>query len=202
MKNRAILRIRVAGAAMALLACGLLAGCIYTQMQSSLKEPGYSGPAFRQVLVIGMARRGDIRRIYEDAFVTQLAARGVQAVPSYTVLPDAQLTDKEAIGQAVARFGADAVLVTRLVKLEKQDVVMPPSPRMQEYVDTAWPGTYTPEVAGQTDIATLETKLFEAGSGRLAWSGTTRAFDAQDLQRATTDVSGAIVKELARQGLI
>lgn len=185
-----------------LLLCGLSAGCATTQIDHSWKSPAVGGKTFQKVLVIGMAKRPDVRRTYEDAMVDQLRTAGVAGVASYSLLPDAQMTDKAAVNQAIAQSGADAVLMTRLVKRVEQDVVVPPSPRMQEYIDTAWPGTYTPTVAGQTDIVTLETKLFEAGSGRLAWSATTQTFDAQDLQRAISGVSRTITRELAKQHLI
>jgi hypothetical protein len=202
MKSKSFTRARMARTAIALLFGVLSGGCANTQIEKSWKSPEFSGRSFKKVLVIGMATRPDVRRLYEDAFVKQLEAVGAAGVASYALLPDAQMTDRAAIDRAVAQSGADAVLVTRLVKVTKQDVVVPPSPRLQEYVDSAWPGTYTPIVAGQTDIATLETKLFDAATAQPVWSATVQQFDAGNLQRAMADVSRTITKELAKQKLL
>lgn len=196
------IRAPIAFVGMALLACGLSAGCAPTELKSSWRSPTAGEPAFGRVMVIGMARRPDIRRMYEDAFVRQLGAMGVPCVASYTLLPDEQMTDKAAIAGAQLRSDSDAVLVTRLVNIVKQDLVVPPGPRLQEYVDTAWPGTYTPEVAGQTDIVTLETRLFDASTGQLVWSGMTQTFDAQNLKKAIPSIARTISNELAKQHLI
>jgi hypothetical protein len=154
------------------------------------------------VLVIGVATPPDVRRAYEDAFVKQLQVLGASGAVSYTLLPDAQSADKAAIKQAAAQSGADAVLLTRLVKVEKQAVVIPPDPGVQDRIDSAWLGTYTPVVAGQNTIVTLESRLFDADTGQIVWSGTTQTFDAEDLHRAISSTSRTIVNELAKQKML
>jgi hypothetical protein len=191
-----------AGATILLLACGLSAGCAPTEMVGAWRSPSFHGPSFKRVLVVDMAKRADVRRMYEDAFVQALGTAGATGLASYPLLTEAQMSDKAAIAAAVARSGADAVLVTRLVKVVKQEVVIPPRPSIQEYVDTAWPGTYTPTVAGENEIVTLRTRLFGAATQQPVWSGTTQTFDAQNLKQATSSVSRIIVKQLARQKLI
>jgi hypothetical protein len=186
----------------AALVCVLAAGCGSTQMAHSWKSPAFKGPAFKKVLVIGRAAQPNVRQVYEDAFVKELHALGASGVGSHTLLSGAQTGDREAIMLAAAQSGADAVLLTRLVKVEKQDVVVPPEPGVQDRIDSAWPGTYTPVVAGQTEIVTLESRLFDADTGQLVWSCTTQTFDAADLQRAISSTARTIVKELARQKLL
>lgn len=196
------IRMRSATAAISLLLCAQAVGCGSTQMAHSWKSPMFKGPAFRKILVIGKAARPEVRQLYEDAFVRQLQTVGAAGTASYPLLADAQTADRAAIDRAVAQAGADAVLVTRLVKMERRDVVVPPEPGVQDRIDSAWPGTYTPVVAGQTDIATLEVKLFDAASGQLVWSATMQEFNAGDLQRATAGASRTIVKELVRKRLL
>jgi hypothetical protein len=202
MNMRLPFRPRIAATSIALLVCALSAGCGSTQMDHSWRSPVFQGPAFKKVLVIGLAAQPDVRQVYEDAFVEQLRAAGAGGAASYMLLSDVQTADKEAIKQAAAQSGADAVLLTRLVKVEKQGVVVRPDPGVQDRIDSAWPGTYTPVVAGETKIVTLESKLFDAESGQLVWSAATQTFDAEDLQKAISSTSRIIVKELAKQKLL
>jgi hypothetical protein len=48
-----------------------------------------AGVAERPVLFVvrGLSRDAGLRRVAEDAFVGQLALRGVRAVPSYAIFP-------------------------------------------------------------------------------------------------------------------
>ena len=63
-------------------------GCNATQLASSWKSPQYTAPDYTKVLIIALGKRTDLRRIYEDDFVQQLAPLGVQGVQGYTLLPD------------------------------------------------------------------------------------------------------------------
>ncbi len=112
------------------------------------------------------------------------------------------MTDDAAVRQAAARSGADAFLVTRLLNVRQEPVIVPPEPGVWVRIQSAWPGTYKPVVAGQTEIVTLETRLFPAGSDQPLWSGTTQTYDAADLHKAIPGTAKTIVKDLAKQGLI
>jgi hypothetical protein len=195
-------RLRIPVIAVTLIISALSAGCGSTKMVHSWKSPDFKGPAFHKVLVIGLASQPDVRRVYEDAFVKHLQAAGIDGVASNTLLLTPQTAGKAAIGQAAARSGADAVLVTHLVKTVKEAVGDEPQPGIQEYVDTSWPGTYTPAGSTQIDVVTLETRLFDAASTRVVWSGTTETFAAQKLQQAIEDVSRIIVQQLKSQKML
>jgi hypothetical protein len=127
---------------------------------------------------------------------------GVTGVASYTLLPDAQKVDKEAVIQAVSQSGADAVLVTRLIKVETVTQTADVSPRLEDYLGPADAGAYDLPDASQHEVVSLESKFFGAPTKEMIWSGTTTTFDPVDLQKAASEVSGVIAKELAKQKLI
>jgi len=65
------------------------------------------------------------RRIIEDEYVLQLKARGVDAIASYSTLPDSSQDDQKAIAKMVEQLGADTVLVSRLVSKRSVRVYYP-----------------------------------------------------------------------------
>ncbi len=185
-----------------LLIGGVSAGCGYTRMDRSWKSPEFHGPAFRKVLVVGVAANADVRRTYEDAFLEQLQARGVMGVAGSTLLGDSQTTDEAAITEAVAGTGADAVLLTRLVKVEPRAIEVPPEPGVWVKIQSAWPGTYTPVVGGYVDVVTLEIRLFGAANFFFNDTATTETFVAKNLRQAVGDLARTVTKELARRKLL
>lgn len=74
---------------------------------------------FKNVLVVGMAKRGMYRRLYEDEFTRRLIASGVKAQQSYMLVPGDDLT-KEQLEAAVQGKGFDAVMLTHLVDIAQR----------------------------------------------------------------------------------
>ena len=88
-------------------------------------------------MVIGVSKQPSIRRTFEDQFVTKLKAAGVDAVPSYLYIPEDGQVDEGRLQAAVKQAGADAVIITRLVRVEKKTEVSPgfyqPAPALGFY---------------------------------------------------------------------
>jgi hypothetical protein len=81
---------RVAFTSLAAVAAAVLLGCAAnTRMNGVWVDPaaGSRVPA-SNVHVIGIDQDSTARRIYEDAIVAQLAARGIKSQPSYNLLPE------------------------------------------------------------------------------------------------------------------
>src|SRR5262249_20261524 len=111
---------------LALAATGLLlAACASTHLVNAWREPGYSGPPLTRIMVIGVTKQSAVRRIFEDIFVQQLRAQSVAAIPSYTLIPEDGEVPKERLAQAVQESGADCVLITRLVRVDRQVQIYP-----------------------------------------------------------------------------
>ena len=71
-------------------------------------------------MVIGVSKQPSIRRSFEDEFVTQLKAAGVDAVPSYLYISeDGQVESR--LQAAGKQANADAVIITRLVRGSEKD---------------------------------------------------------------------------------
>ena len=197
------------GSALALFVMAvLLSGCASTRMVNSWRDSRYTGPPLVKILVIGVTTQSGIRRTFEDVFAAQLGAHHVEGIQSYTLIPDDGEVPRERLAQAVQDAGADGVLVTRLVKVDRQTQYYPGSyvgPRFMGFYgfySMAWSGFYDPPQIYSYDVVTSETSLFEAKTNRLLWSGTSETFSPSDVKKDTEEFASLIVKTLAEQGLV
>jgi hypothetical protein len=171
-----------------------LAGCASTSLVNQWKAPDYSGAAPKRVLVAGITKQASIRRTFEDQFVLQLKVAGVDAVQSYTVLPEDGQVEEARLQKAVADAHADAVITTRLVKAEQKTQISPgyygPVPTVGFYgwYSSAWMGVYDPPQVYQYDVYTSETSLYHVSDNKVVWSGTAQ----------TTAPGSNIEKEIAQ----
>lgn len=189
-------------------ACLFMAACASTRLVNVWKDARYSGPPFTKILVIGVTRQAGIRRTFEDIFAEQLRARHVEAVPSYTLIPEDGEVSQQRLVQAVGQSGADGVLVTRLVKVNRETQIYPgtyagpPYMGFYGFYSSAWMGFYDPPQVYTYDVVTSETSLFDAKVDRVVWSGTTETFSPREVRKDTQEFASVIIKALADQGLI
>jgi hypothetical protein len=104
---------------------GLTACAASTKIVNQWVNPDLASPRFRKIMVIGVSKQPSIRRTFEDEFVTQLKAAGVEAVPSYLYISEDGQVEESRLQAAVKQANADAVIITRLVRVEKKTEVSP-----------------------------------------------------------------------------
>jgi hypothetical protein len=189
-----------------------VASCASTQLVNQWQAPEYRGAGFRKILVIGISEEAGNRRTFEDVMSRKLTSRGVEAFPGYRVLPRTDAAaDEQTLLRAVRASGAEAVLMTRLVRV-KDEVRYTPGyasgyvdtvgrPGYYGYYRSAW-SYYQPPRVDRYQVAVLETNLWDAESQTLAWSGTTETFDPLDVGREVAEFADIIVGALADNGVI
>jgi hypothetical protein len=188
-----------------------VAGCASTRVTNAWRDPGYAGPAFTRLLVLGVGHEGGIRRTFEEEFSRKLAAAGVHAVPGYQLIArDGKVPDDE-LRSAVVKAGVDGVLITRLVRVDVRTryvpghvMVMPAygyHDSFYGYYGASWAYVWPPTVE-QYEVVTLETNLWDARSERLVWSAMTESFAPTDIRRATGEFAGVVIGALREQSLI
>jgi hypothetical protein len=194
---------RLMAASIVVSAIGLLSGCSTSELMNSAKSPEFNRAPFKKVMVIGVAKRPEVRRMYEDDFVQKLKAAGVEGVTSYGLIPDLEKATRDDVKRVAGQTGVDAVLVTRLVKFDSKTYTFPSNERAKMLYGTDWSGTYTPAQDYVAETVVIESQLFDAASAKAVWSGTTQSFDPnQNLNRSVSDLAGLIAKALAAQKLI
>jgi hypothetical protein len=172
-----------------------------------------------RILVIGVSDDGTMRRIFEGQFAQALQERGVQAVPSYNLIPENGQVPEERIAEAVGQSGADGVLMTRTVKSETETAVLPgytrtlvtPNPAYRPSIghrgslyghySSAWT-TYVPPTVTEYQVVTLETDLWSVAGKERVWSGVTQTTEGGNINRNIDDLAEIITGALAEEDLI
>ena len=170
-------------------ACAVLSSCATTSLLSSWVDPETSGKKLDKVLVLGIAKNQVVRRQYEDTFVRELVAKGVRAMPSYTMLPDANQISEESVAPLIGQHQITQVLVTRLVDRKTVSTYVPPTtttyatgyPSYYPSYYGSWSGYYntgytsvsSPGYTYDTEYVNLETNIYDIGAKKLVWTGLT-----------------------------
>lgn len=189
-------------------------GCASTTLTSVWRDSSYSGGRFQTLLVMGISKEAGIRRIFEDEFSAKLRSAGVIAIPGYTLIPQDGQVPRAVVDAAIVKAGADGVLVTRLLQIERRTEYAPGYPRavpavgyrrnFYGYYGSTWgptPYAATPQ-RFDYDVVALETNLWRSEGGELVWSGTTQSFAPSDVRQATQEFAEVIIKALREQKLI
>jgi hypothetical protein len=186
-----------------------LAACASTSLVNEWKAPEYSGSGFERIMVMGVTHQTSTRRLFEDEFVAQIKAAGIDAVQSYTVLPEDGPVDEEKLVRAVGAAEADGVISTRLVKVEQKMHVTSghyrPAPYMDFYgwYSTTWMGFYDPPMVYQYDLYTSETSLYAMPENKVVWSGTARtAAPGSDIRKEIASYAKIMIKAMKEAGVL
>jgi len=196
-----------AGRSAAALLFVALAGCASTQLQASWKDPAFTGPPMRQLLVIGAFQSDLNRRVFEDAFVGALQAAQTAAVQSYPSLPESGAIPNERVQGAVRSSGADAVLVTRLMRV-RRDVRVSPSYMGPGFYGTGFRGYYgaayavAPPDVNVYDVLTIETTLWNPRTDKPVWSGTSEVTAPSNIAEASKELAGVLITKMKADGVI
>lgn len=191
----------------------LLAACAATTLTNAWKDPEYKGGGFRKLLVVGASDSPTNRRIFEEEFSRALRAAGVEAVASYTVIAqDGKKIDEAAMQEVVRKQGLDGVVMTRLVRMDKQTVythgyatgvpALGYRNSLYGYYNGAWTPYGIPAEVREYESAVLETTLWNAADKKLVWTATTSTFAPSDVKSATADFSKVVIEELRARKLL
>lgn len=167
----------------------------------------------KNVMVMGINRDSTARRIYEDAMVAQLAARGVKAAPSYKVLADDGPSEQQAIQAALKNAGADAVLISRTVSVSNEVRVSPGLvagppwgfgwPGFYGYYHGFWSAAYSiPPTVYSVQNVLVDTRLFDVKEYNLLWSASSTTVPTGSMQRTIEQFAATMSEALAKDKVI
>lgn len=182
-----------------------------TELSGVWKSDSSSARPMNQMLVIGIAKDDVNRRIFEDGFGAALEEQGVDAVPSYRILPDPGQLSKDSIQQAIRGRGFQAVVITRLVQVDEREKYVPPttyvSPGyygrgMYGYYGRGYEVVHQPGYTVSTTIVRLETHLYDASSAELLWAAHSDTFNPTSIADGIGSVTKKLSKRLAADGFV
>jgi hypothetical protein len=182
----------------------LVAGCASTTLQSTWMDPGYKGGSFKRIFVIGLSARDvTARRVLEDVLVAKLEAGGAEAVPAWQFLANEGPADEGALASAVAASAADGMLMVRLLGVDTQTTVwttVMPGPGFGWY--GFYSGWYAYPQVTQTQIAVVETTLFDIRTKRIVWSATSETINPSSVQKDAPGFADVIMASLRNAGFL
>jgi hypothetical protein len=200
----------------------MLVGCSSTTLTGSWSDPEYSKPV-NKVYIVGVSKQETQRRIFEDEFGTELQMYGIRTVSSYKDLKNATQAELDEILNKVQQNQADALLVTRIIDKRTEEVVNPgrvtrypsrpyygyrdyyPRPYYRNYYDyypRRYETVYEPATVSKFKVVTLESNLYDAGTGNLIWSAQLETVIDGPVQKMIREFIEVVTKDLVDQGVI
>lgn len=190
----------------------LLAGCASTSLQSAWFDSTFNGPAFKRILVVGIAGNLTDRRVFDEAFAQALDGAGVQGIPGFRYVDDAASASADIFNDGVAKSGADGVLVVRLLGVDNRTSVS------TTMVPAMWAGPFggpfgnpmgpwgptwyaVPDVR-QYQVANVEATLFDVKTRRPIWSAITQTFNPTSVAAETPGYARLVIAQLSARGLL
>jgi hypothetical protein len=179
----------------------------------SWKNPEYSGPKFKKILVIGMSPNPGRRSDFEDALSSLLNKPGQEVIAGNQLLlrPDSKV-NLDYIREQIRENKIDGVIVSRLVSVKDSYTYVPgqawvyPYPYYRSfygYYGAVWPVVYTPGYTIEDKTVRVETNVYACTppDGELVWTGTSDTFNPSSASNVIKSLTKLIVAELTKAGL-
>ncbi len=187
-----------------------LSACAQFQLVGTWQNPNVSTQRYSSVVVLTTLRQTIPRRTFEDDFVGLAQARGIRAIPGYSVLNEAPDTTAGEVEARVRGAGMQAAIVVNVIRTT---VVIDIGP---SYVSTgapvwdvgydgfyttgwmAWePNTYTDSVQVQ-----LRMKHKDETSKQLVWSAITNTVSQDQLTGNVDSIARMLFDGLYKRGIL
>ena len=188
--------IHVAYRCLAIAALALLASCTNSQLVRQEANPEYVGKPLKSVMVVAVTADEIVRRTFEDRVVALLGQRGIKGIPGYSAVGTRGRVQEAELREAIAKSGAEGVIITRVIRIDRSSTTLPGSTvavGFYGYYSSVWQTVSTPAqtVTGPTWTVS-ETRLFDAKTGALAWTGLVDTKQNDKLDAAMTQYINVI----------
>jgi hypothetical protein len=195
-RHERLIVIHAAYRCLAIAALVLLAGCATSKLVRREANPEYVGKPLKSVMVVGVTADEIVRRTFEDRVVALLGQRGIKGIPGYSAVGRRGKVEEAELRQAIARSGAEGVMITRVIRIDRSSTTVPGSTvdvGFYGYYAGVWQTVSTPAqtLTGSTWTVS-ETRLFDARNGALAWTGLVDTRENDKLDAAMTQYINVI----------
>ena len=186
-----------------------LSGCsTATPIVSEWRNPAYASGSFKRIMVGGPLGETSVRRNFEDEFLAQLRAAGIEALASYQYVSEDERIDENKLKQAAQKAGADAALFARSMQVEPKTQLGPSYYPFTSFgifgshVDASWHGlSGAPNVYRYNEYIS-ETTLFDIVKNEVVWTGTIKTTEPENMRTAIRSYVDAVMKALDEKNLI
>jgi hypothetical protein len=185
----------------------VLASCASskTTLTMTWKDPSVTELKFNKIVTVGISADEHWREIVED----ELSMLVRNAVPAYSVIPPDAVRNVETAKKFIKGGGYDAVVVMRLVGVDKETTYYSGTDpwygaygSMWGYWGTAWTAVYDPGYMSTTRYVNIEALIYRVSDEKLLFGARSRTSDPASARTLTGQVTEAVRDELVKQKLI
>lgn len=199
-------RQRVISICFALIAALLVASCSSKSIVASWTDPAADIRA-GDTLVVGVAQRETMRKLFENSFVEDLRKENIEAVASYTVTGTGEAPDYDAIINAVSKVESTTVLVTRLAGVkEKTNTQMAVGREYMIFEQAEMAPIFmnpNPTYATNTRVKLhLEARLYDVGTRKMIWSATAKVTEPVMTKKYIDKVTDLFMADLKKNNML
>jgi hypothetical protein len=189
----------------------LVESCTSSKITEVWRDPAYTKSGLNNVLVIAIKKDQARRHVWEDAYVSELSKRGIQATASYQLFPKA-LPDTNDVRNIVKSAGFDGVIVTNQLDREIRKTYVPttvqtvPITRYNRFYGsyyTVYRQIENPGYAELVSVLISELNVWEAeGDGQLIWAGISETPNPSSVGSLSDDLSKTFIPALVKDKII
>ena len=180
-----------------------------TMIVDSWSDYEYKTSGFRNILVVGIARRSEVRTSFEYELKSHLKSKNIEVVASSDVMPLDEKIDAETFHKYFDDKGIEAVFVTRLVAVDElpsnsntNKTQHLDADSFYEYYDSHY-GTEAEEVMDKQNlILKVETNLYETKGQKKVWSCTSKSFQQGQTAKLLDDLAKTIADAAKEDGFV
>src|SRR5262245_707977 len=160
---------------------------------------------FDHVLTICVVKDPTTRQMVEDAMAAR--ARKDNALPSYNVLNEAELQDKEQARRKILQMGFDGAVIMRPLRVEDRVNYVPGSyppyyGSFWGYYGYAWPALYVPDYVYTDKVVQVETTIFSIKDDKLLLTTLSETKNPESARDVVLGIAKEIGKEARKRGLV
>jgi len=186
------------------------------KMVTSWFNPDYQGQTFHKILVIGVAQNLEVRADFEDEMAAQIARPGIETIPGNQILlrPDPSVKlDLDYLRGQIRDNHIDAVVVSRLLKVDRKVTVVPSSTYIAPYpyyysfygyLGAVYPMVYDPGYTREDTTVSVETNVYATSKpdGDLVWNGVSKSFNPKSAKKVADGLVKELPKQMEKDGLL
>ena len=188
-------------------ACALVLGaCATAKFNATWVNPEAQALSFKagdKLLAMVPIKNEGMRRIAEDSLARAISARGLQGVPSYTLVPT-ELT-KEKARAAAEKVGAAGAVVMRVLAKDKVSVSQLSQSGSYTAIwtsDSGWSTPYNPSDMRSDSVLVVETLIYDMHQEKLVWAGQSQTTNPTKVDGLIQELADQTARQLRQQGLV
>ncbi|HVO33528.1 MAG TPA: hypothetical protein VMU17_06405 [Elusimicrobiota bacterium] len=177
----------------------LLSACANARLLSVHPSSSLDRRSIRKVLIIGLIRTPELRKLFEEELSAQWKARHVNALASVDVVPGGTVLDRRHVLAFARSAGFDTVFVLRLTGEETVESNLE-GESLTDVEDTGAPVSTPPVIIASPEydidyeLTTIRTTVYNVKSAHRIWSATSQILVTGDVRRRVRPLAKLLIR--------